>query len=243
MFSTAQHSRAVVVVLPGTSPTRPRPAGGTSTACGSAASWPRPTAGGCTAADLPGRWPRPEPAAARPAGRRAGRAAGRRAGAAGRAGRLRGAGDHRAGGATGCGWPCSCTCRWPTRPGWRPTWPPSWTTGSGATLRAARAVVVTSAGGRPRPGPARPGRRPGARGRARGGRGRAGRRHRRRVRLLCVASVTPRKGQDRLVDALAELTDRRWTLACVGPLRRAPGYVEALARPDRPARPRPTGSS
>ena len=48
-------------------------------------------------------------------------------------------------------------------------------------------------------------------------------------RLLCVASVTPRKGQHRLVDALAQLPDRRWTLACVGPLRRAPDYVEALA--------------
>jgi glycosyltransferase involved in cell wall biosynthesis len=48
-------------------------------------------------------------------------------------------------------------------------------------------------------------------------------------RLLCVASVTPRKNQHRLVDALAELPDRRWTLACVGPLRRDPGYVEALA--------------
>jgi glycosyltransferase involved in cell wall biosynthesis len=48
-------------------------------------------------------------------------------------------------------------------------------------------------------------------------------------RLLCVASVTPRKNQHRLVDALAELPDRSWTLTCVGPLRRAPGYVEALA--------------
>jgi glycosyltransferase involved in cell wall biosynthesis len=48
-------------------------------------------------------------------------------------------------------------------------------------------------------------------------------------RLLCVASVTPRKNQHRLVDALAELSDRRWTLACVGPLRRDPDYVEALA--------------
>jgi glycosyltransferase involved in cell wall biosynthesis len=47
-------------------------------------------------------------------------------------------------------------------------------------------------------------------------------------RLLCVASVTPRKGQDRLVDALAELVDRPWTLTCVGPLGRAPDYVDAL---------------
>ena len=43
-----------------------------------------------------------------------------------------------------------------------------------------------------------------------------------------MASVTPRKGQDRLVDALAELTDRTWTLTCVGPLGRAPGYVADL---------------
>jgi glycosyltransferase involved in cell wall biosynthesis len=46
--------------------------------------------------------------------------------------------------------------------------------------------------------------------------------------LLCVASLTPRKGQDRLVDALAELADQPWTLRCVGPLHRAPGYVAAL---------------
>ncbi len=47
-------------------------------------------------------------------------------------------------------------------------------------------------------------------------------------RLLCVASLTPRKGQDRLVEALAALPDRRWTLVCVGPLRRHPGYAAAL---------------
>ncbi len=47
-------------------------------------------------------------------------------------------------------------------------------------------------------------------------------------RLLCVASITPRKGQDLLVDALAQLADRPWTLVCAGPLHRAPGYVEAL---------------
>ena len=47
-------------------------------------------------------------------------------------------------------------------------------------------------------------------------------------RLVCVGSVTPRKGQDRLVDALAELTDRPWTLTCVGPLGRAPGFVADL---------------
>ncbi|HWM56294.1 MAG TPA: glycosyltransferase family 4 protein [Pseudonocardia sp.] len=46
--------------------------------------------------------------------------------------------------------------------------------------------------------------------------------------LLCVASLTPRKGQDLLLDALAELADRPWTLVCAGPLHRAPTYVEAL---------------
>ncbi|CRK55062.1 Glycosyl transferase, group 1 [Alloactinosynnema sp. L-07] len=37
-------------------------------------------------------------------------------------------------------------------------------------------------------------------------------------RLLCVASVTPRKGHDVLVEALATLTDLPWHCECVGPL-------------------------
>jgi glycosyltransferase involved in cell wall biosynthesis len=36
-------------------------------------------------------------------------------------------------------------------------------------------------------------------------------------RLVCVASVTPRKGHDVLVEALAGLTDLAWTLVCAGP--------------------------
>ncbi|MEU4446446.1 glycosyltransferase family 4 protein [Actinosynnema sp. NPDC050801] len=38
-------------------------------------------------------------------------------------------------------------------------------------------------------------------------------------RLLCVASVTPRKGHDVLVEALAEVADLPWTCAFVGPVR------------------------
>jgi glycosyltransferase involved in cell wall biosynthesis len=49
-------------------------------------------------------------------------------------------------------------------------------------------------------------------------------------RLVCVASVTPRKGQDVLLDALARLTDLPWTLTCVGPLDRAPGFAAEAAR-------------
>ncbi|WP_052746005.1 glycosyltransferase family 4 protein [Allosalinactinospora lopnorensis] len=47
-------------------------------------------------------------------------------------------------------------------------------------------------------------------------------------RLLCVAAVTPTKGQDLLVEALAHLTDLPWSCVCVGPLRRDPAYVAQL---------------
>ncbi|HET6502471.1 MAG TPA: glycosyltransferase family 4 protein [Amycolatopsis sp.] len=53
-------------------------------------------------------------------------------------------------------------------------------------------------------------------------------------RLLCVGSVTPGKGQDLLVDALAGLAEAPWTCECVGSVRRDPGYVarvrELIAR-------------
>jgi glycosyltransferase involved in cell wall biosynthesis len=49
-------------------------------------------------------------------------------------------------------------------------------------------------------------------------------------RLLCVASVIPRKGQDLLVDALADIADLPWRCECVGPLLRDPDYVRALGR-------------
>ena len=49
-------------------------------------------------------------------------------------------------------------------------------------------------------------------------------------RLLCVASVTPRKGQDVLVEALSRLADLPWTLTCAGPLDRAPEYAAEVRR-------------
>ncbi len=44
-------------------------------------------------------------------------------------------------------------------------------------------------------------------------------------RLLCVAAVTPRKGQHLLVEALSALAGTPWTCDCVGGLRQAPEYV------------------
>lgn len=53
-------------------------------------------------------------------------------------------------------------------------------------------------------------------------------------RLLCVAAVTPRKGQHVLAAALAGLGERGapdgWSCRCVGPLNRAPAYVEQVRR-------------
>lgn len=49
-------------------------------------------------------------------------------------------------------------------------------------------------------------------------------------RLLCVGSITPTKGQDLLVDALAAVTDLPWTCDLVGPLRRDPAHVELVRR-------------
>ncbi|MDX3313033.1 glycosyltransferase family 4 protein [Streptomyces sp. NPDC054884] len=47
-------------------------------------------------------------------------------------------------------------------------------------------------------------------------------------RLLCVASVTPRKGQHRLVEALAAARDLPWSCSCVGGLGQDPEYVAHL---------------
>ena len=44
-------------------------------------------------------------------------------------------------------------------------------------------------------------------------------------RLLCVASVTPRKGQDVLVRALAGMVATPWTCVCAGSLTRSPRYA------------------
>jgi glycosyltransferase involved in cell wall biosynthesis len=46
--------------------------------------------------------------------------------------------------------------------------------------------------------------------------------------LLCVATVTPRKGHDVLVSALERIQDVAWTCACVGGLERAPEYVRTV---------------
>lgn len=47
--------------------------------------------------------------------------------------------------------------------------------------------------------------------------------------LLCVASLTPRKAQHHLLDALARLTDRPWYCRLVGPTDLDPGYATAIA--------------
>jgi glycosyltransferase involved in cell wall biosynthesis len=49
-------------------------------------------------------------------------------------------------------------------------------------------------------------------------------------RLLCVGAVTPTKGQDLLVEALAPAADLPWTCELVGSLRRDPAHVVAVRR-------------
>ncbi|WP_141583688.1 glycosyltransferase family 4 protein [Actinomadura sp. WMMA1423] len=48
------------------------------------------------------------------------------------------------------------------------------------------------------------------------------------TRLLCVASVTPRKGHDVLVEALATVAHLSWRCECAGPLGRDARHVERL---------------
>jgi glycosyltransferase involved in cell wall biosynthesis len=47
-------------------------------------------------------------------------------------------------------------------------------------------------------------------------------------RLLCVAAVTPNKGHEVLLSALASVSDLAWTCVCVGSLHRDPDFVERL---------------
>jgi glycosyltransferase involved in cell wall biosynthesis len=49
-------------------------------------------------------------------------------------------------------------------------------------------------------------------------------------RLVCVGTLSPLKGQDLLLEALAKLADLPWRCALVGPLDRDPGFVASLAR-------------
>jgi glycosyltransferase involved in cell wall biosynthesis len=48
------------------------------------------------------------------------------------------------------------------------------------------------------------------------------------ARLVCVAAVTPHKGQDVLAQALAEIKDLPWSCECVGPLVRDPEFAARL---------------
>lgn len=50
------------------------------------------------------------------------------------------------------------------------------------------------------------------------------------TRLLCVGSITPTKGQDLLVEALATVADLPWSCDLVGPVRRDPAQVDLVRR-------------
>ncbi|HEX3791852.1 MAG TPA: glycosyltransferase family 4 protein [Pseudonocardiaceae bacterium] len=47
-------------------------------------------------------------------------------------------------------------------------------------------------------------------------------------RLLCVAAVTPGKGQDLLIEALSAVSDQFWCCLLVGSVRRDPAFVDRL---------------
>ena len=51
--------------------------------------------------------------------------------------------------------------------------------------------------------------------------------------LLCVAAVTPDKGHDVLLDALATAADLAWRCSCVGSLDRDPAFAEGVRRATR----------
>jgi glycosyltransferase involved in cell wall biosynthesis len=50
----------------------------------------------------------------------------------------------------------------------------------------------------------------------------------RTIRLLAVAALVPRKGQDVLIEALAQLMNRQWTLTLVGGADRDPAFASRL---------------
>jgi glycosyltransferase involved in cell wall biosynthesis len=50
------------------------------------------------------------------------------------------------------------------------------------------------------------------------------------LRLLCVATLTPRKGHDVLLRALAPLAEHPWHLDCVGSLDRPPPWADRIRR-------------
>jgi glycosyltransferase involved in cell wall biosynthesis len=54
-------------------------------------------------------------------------------------------------------------------------------------------------------------------------------------RLLCVANVVPRKGHELLVEAMVQIVDLDWSLACIGSLERDRATVRAVLRKIRAA--------
>ncbi len=52
-------------------------------------------------------------------------------------------------------------------------------------------------------------------------------------RLLCVGSVTPRKGQDVLVRALARIRALPWSCTCAGSLTHAPEFADSVLKSTR----------
>lgn len=48
------------------------------------------------------------------------------------------------------------------------------------------------------------------------------------VRLLCVATVTPRKNHRMLIEALAQVRSKDWQLDCIGSLERDPATADSL---------------
>lgn len=49
-------------------------------------------------------------------------------------------------------------------------------------------------------------------------------------RMLCVGTLSPRKGQDLLVRALTRLRDTPWQCDCIGSTQRSPAFAATVAR-------------